>query len=97
MSPIDLRHVARLARLHLSDEEIRFLQTQVSQILTFVEKLNQVKGLDGVGPTTHPFAVSNVFRDDKVQPSLNIEEFLKHSPQSKGRFFQVPKVIEDKG
>ena len=87
---------ATAARLHLSDEEIRFLETQVSQILTFVEKLNQVKGLEGVEPTSHPLAVSNVFRDDKPRPSLNIEDFLKHSPQSKGRFFQVPKIIEGK-
>ena len=68
----------------------------MSQILSFVEKLDQVKGLEGVEPTSHPFAVSNVFRDDVTQPSLNIEDILKHSPQAKGRFFQVPKVIEDK-
>src|SRR5262245_35450961 len=96
MSSIDLRHVARLARLHLSDEEIRFFETQVRQILSFVEKLNEAKGLDGVEPTSHPFEVSNVFREDKPAPPLSIEEFLKHSPQSKGRFFQVPKVIEGK-
>lgn len=96
MSSIDLKHIARLARLHLSDEEIKHLETQVSQILSFVEKLGQVKGLEGVEPTSHPFAVSNVFRDDKPQESLSIEEFLKHSPQAKGRFFQVPKIIEDK-
>ena len=97
MSSIDLRHVARLARLHLSEDEIRFLTTQVPQILAFVEKLNEVKGLENVEPTSHPFSLSNVFREDSPKPSLNIEEFLKHSPQSKGRFFQVPKVIEDKG
>ena len=96
MSSIDLRHVARLARLHLSDEEIRFFETQVAQILSFVEKLNEVKGLESVEPTSHPFQLSNVFRDDKPQASLNVEEFLKHSPQAKGRFFQVPKVIEGK-
>ena len=97
MSSIDLKHIARLARLHLSDEEIKHLVTQVVQILAFVEKLDRVKGLEGVEPTSHPFAVSNVFRDDKPQASLNIEEFLKQSPQAKGRFFQVPKIIEDKG
>ena len=96
MSSIDLKHVARLARLHLSDEELRFLETQVPQILAFVEKLNEVKGLEGVEPTSHPFSVSDVFRDDRPRLSLAIEEFLKHSPQSKGRFFQVPKVIEER-
>lgn len=96
MSSIDLRHVARLARLHLSDEEIRFFESQVPQILAFVEKLGEVKGLEQVEPTSHPFAISNVFRSDEPKLSLNIEEFLKHSPQSKGRFFKVPKVIEDR-
>ncbi len=96
MSPIDLRHVARLARLHLSEEEIQFFQTQVAQILSFVETLNEVKGLENVEPTSHPLALSNVFREDQVGQSLSIEAFLKHSPQSKGRFFQVPKIIEDK-
>jgi aspartyl-tRNA(Asn)/glutamyl-tRNA(Gln) amidotransferase subunit C len=88
--------VARLARLHLSEEELRFFQTQVTQILSFVEKLNEVKGLEAVPPTSHPLLISDVFREDEVKPSLSIEDFLKRSPQSKGRFFQVPKIIEGK-
>ena len=96
MSSIDLRHVARLARLHLTDDEIKHLQTQVSQILGFVEKLSELKGLENVKPTSHPLSLSNVFRQDTPGPSVNIEEFLKHSPRSKGRFFQVPKIIEDR-
>ena len=96
MSSINLKHVARLARLHLTEEEVRFFETQVSQILTFVEKLNEVTGLEGVQPTSHPLALTDVFREDVVGASLSIEEFLKKSPQSKGRFFQVPKIIEDK-
>ena len=96
MSHIDLKPIARLARLHLTDEELRFLETQVSQILSFVEKLNEVKGLEGVEPTSHPLSLSNVFRKDHVGGSIAIEEFLKHSPQAQGRFFQVPKIIEDK-
>ena len=96
MSGIDLKHIARLARLHLTGEEIRFFETQVGAILSFVEKLNEVKGLENVQPTSHPLSLSNVFREDLVGPSIDIEAFLKHAPQSKGRFFQVPKIIEDK-
>ena len=96
MSQIDLKQVARLARLHLNEDELRFLQTQVPQILSFVEKLNEVKGLENVQPTSHPLSLANVFRPDTPGTSLSIEEFLKRSPESKGRFFQVPKVIEDK-
>ena len=97
MTSINIRQVAHLARLHLTDAEASHLEGQVRQILSFVETLNEVKGLENVSPTSHPFSLSNVFRDDVPQTSLAIEEFLKRSPQSKGRFFQVPKVIEDKG
>ena len=96
MSSIELKPVARLARLHLSDAEIEFFGSQVAQILAFVEKLNELKDLENVEPTSHPFALSNVFREDKPSASLSIEEFLKTAPQTKGRFFQVPKVIEGK-
>ncbi len=96
MKSINLKHVARLARLHLSDEELKFFETQVAQILSFVEKLDEVKGVEKVEPTSHPFHFSDVFRGDEPKPSISIEEFLKKSPSSKGRFFQVPKVIEDK-
>ena len=94
MSSINLKHIARLARLHLSDDEIRFFESQVRQILAFVEKLKEVN-VEGVEPTSHPLPLSNVFRDDTVKPPLAIETFLKKSPKAKGRFFEVPKIIED--
>ncbi len=94
MSDIDLKHIARLSRLHLTDEEIRYFQTQVAQILAFVDKLKEVDVKD-VEPTSHPLALQNVFREDTVVPSLAIEEFLKKSPRARGRFFEVPKIIED--
>ena len=95
MSSIDLKHIARLSRLHLTEDELRFFETQVSQILQFVDKLKEVN-VEGVEPTSHPLSLSNVFRADEVKPSIAIEEFLKASPRAKGRFFEVPKIIEDK-
>ena len=95
MSSIDLKHIARLSRLHLTDEELKFFEGQVSQILSFVDKLKEVN-VDGVEPTSHPLSLSNVFREDQPKPSLPIEEFLKTSPRARGRFFEVPKIIEDK-
>ncbi|HTL69774.1 MAG TPA: Asp-tRNA(Asn)/Glu-tRNA(Gln) amidotransferase subunit GatC [Candidatus Eisenbacteria bacterium] len=95
MSSIDLRHIARLSRLHLSDEELNYFEGQVAQILSFVEKLKDVD-VEGVGPTSHPLSLSNVFREDAPKPSLAIEEFLRTAPKAKGRFFEVPKIIEDK-
>ena len=93
MSGIDLKHIARLSRLHLTDEELRFFETQVSQILQFVDKLKEVN-VAGVEPTSHPLSLSNVFRKDEINPSLPVEEFLKTDPRARGRFFEVPKIIE---
>ena len=95
MSQIDIKHVAKLARLHLTEEESKNLSGQLSQILGFVENLKEVN-VEGVEPTSHPLKISNVFRPDEITPSLPIEEFLRHSPKAKGRFFEVPKIIEDK-
>ena len=95
MSDLNLRHIARLARLHFEDKELKVFESQIQNILQFVEKLKEVN-VEGVEPTSHPFPVSNVFREDEVKPSLSIEEFLKHSPKAKGRFFEVPKIVEDR-
>ena len=95
MLNIDLKHIAKLSRLHLTSEELEFFKTQVNQILSFVDNLKEVN-VDGIEPTSHPLSLSNVFREDEVKPSIPIEEFLKHSPRARGRFFEVPKIIEDK-
>lgn len=95
MHPIDIKQVARLARLHLTPEEIKFFEGQVGNILSFIDQLKEVN-VEGVGPTSHPLSLSNVFREDVVVPSLSIEPFLAKSPRARGRFFEVPKIIEDK-
>ena len=95
MNSIDLRHIARLARLHFKDEELKVFESQVANILGFVDQLKEVN-VDGVEPTSHPIALSDVFRKDEIKPSLPIEEFLKNSPATRGRFFEVPKIIEEK-
>jgi len=95
MKEIDIARVARLARLELSVSEIKLFESQVTNILDFIDQLNKVD-VAGVEPTSHPHLLSNVFRQDESRPSLDIEEFLKHSPKARGRFFEVPKIIEDK-
>ena len=95
MSSIDLKHIARLARLHFKDEELKIFESQVADILKFVDQLKEIN-VDGVEPTSHPLSLSNVFRKDEIQPSLSIDNFLKTSPAARGRFFEVPKIIEDK-
>ncbi len=93
MSGIDLRPIAHLARLRFKDEELKVLEAQVNDILKFVNQLAEVL-VEGIEPTSHPLALKNVFREDQPSPSLPIEEFLKASPRTRGRFFEVPKIIE---
>lgn len=95
MSGFLLAPIARLSRLHFSDAELKVYEGQVAGILKFVEELKEVN-VDGVVPTSHPFSLSNVFRADEPKPGVAIEEFLKQAPAAKGRFFEVPKVIEGK-
>jgi aspartyl-tRNA(Asn)/glutamyl-tRNA(Gln) amidotransferase subunit C len=95
MANIDLKHVAKLSRLSLTEEELRYFEGQVARILEFVEALNRVN-VDAVEPTSHPLSLSDVFREDVPQPGVSIETFLKHAPKARGRFFEVPKIIEDK-
>ena len=94
MSGIDLKTISHLARLRFNDEELKFFEAQVNDILNFVDQLREVS-VEGVEPTSHPLALKNIFREDQPIPSFAIEEFLKHSPRTRGRFFEVPKIIEN--
>ena len=90
----DVEHVARLARLALSDAEKVRMREQLSAILGYIDKL---KGLDvdGVEPTSHAVPLVNVMRDDEVEPSLPREEMMANAPDPAGDFFRVPRIIED--
>ncbi len=89
----DVRYTAQLARLHLSEEEIAKFQTQISQILAYVEKLEQVD-VSGVEPTAHANAIFNVFREDAPRDWFTAEDALANAPRSANQLFIVPKVIE---
>ena len=95
MSHINLKHIAHLARLELQEKDLKPFESQVSDILDFVEKLKDID-VEGVEPTSHPLSLQHVFRKDQVLPSMPIEAFLKRAPMSKKTFFEVPKVIEEK-
>ena len=90
---LDVRYVARLARLDLSEEEIAKYQAQLSDVLTFVEALRQVD-VSAVEPTAHASAVFNVFREDAAQPSFTPKEALANAPRQANDLFVVTKVIE---
>ena len=89
----EVEHVAKLARLALRDEEIDILTGQLSNILTYVEKLNELDTRD-VDPTAHVLPIKNVLREDEVKKSLEREKAIGNASDRTDEFFRVPKVIE---
>ena len=85
--------MAKLARLALKDEEAEQLTRQLSDILTYVEKLNELDTKD-VEPTSHVLPVRNVLREDEVSGSIDRGKALVNAPDRTEEFFRVPKVIE---
>jgi aspartyl-tRNA(Asn)/glutamyl-tRNA(Gln) amidotransferase subunit C len=82
-------HVARLARLRLSDEEVSTMAGELSAILGHIEKISELD-LDGVAPTTHVVEVGNALRADEPRPSLPREVVLEQAPDTDGEGFRVP-------
>ncbi len=93
ISLAEVEHVARLARLSIKpDDKPRFAE-QLSRILDYIEKLNQLD-TEAIPPTAHILALGNVFRQDQTQGSLPEGKSLANAPEKEGRFFKVPRVIE---
>ena len=90
----DVEHVARLARLALTDAEIERMREQLNGILAYIEKLNELD-TNAVEPTSHAVPLVNVMRDDEAGPCLPREEALANAPDRAGEFFRVPRIIED--
>jgi aspartyl-tRNA(Asn)/glutamyl-tRNA(Gln) amidotransferase subunit C len=88
-----VEHVAKLARLRLSEEEKQEMSEKLSQILTYMDKLNELN-TDGILPTSHVVEIKNVFREDKVEPSLPEDQALQNAPDRVNGYFRVPRVIE---
>ena len=89
----EVEHVAKLARLALRDDEIDTMTAQLSNILTYVEKLNELD-TKNVDPTSHVLPIKNVLREDEVRKSLERDKALGNAPDRTEEFFRVPKVIE---
>ena len=90
---IDIDHVARLARLELTEDEKARLREQLGVILEAAAKVSEV-ATDDVPPTAYAVPRSNVFRPDEVTPSLTVEEVLSNAPEVEDDRFKVPKVVE---
>lgn len=94
ISRADVAHLADLARISLSDEELDHLATELPAILEHVRVVQEAAG-DDVTPMSHPLQVSNVFRADEVRDSLTPEEALAGAPESEQQRFLVPKILGD--
>ncbi len=93
ISEAEVRKVAKLARLELSDAEVAEFTGQLSAILEYVEKMNELD-TDGVEPLAHCLPISNVWREDDVSESLGTEAALANAPERDGAFFKVPRILE---
>ncbi|ABB27015.1 MAG: Asp-tRNA(Asn)/Glu-tRNA(Gln) amidotransferase subunit GatC [Parasynechococcus sp.] len=94
ISADDVRKVAKLARLNLPDDKIATYTGQLESILGYVSQLEQVD-TTGVPETTRAVEVTNVTRQDGVDPTPVREEILNQAPQREGDFFRVPKILAD--
>ncbi|MCA9814160.1 MAG: Asp-tRNA(Asn)/Glu-tRNA(Gln) amidotransferase subunit GatC [Cyanobacteriota/Melainabacteria group bacterium] len=89
----DVEHVAKLARLSLTEEEKKLYTEQLSRILDYFSELDQVD-TTGVEPMSHPVSATNVLRSDAVVNPPGHEKMLKTAPDKEDAFFRVPKISD---
>jgi aspartyl-tRNA(Asn)/glutamyl-tRNA(Gln) amidotransferase subunit C len=89
-----VRKVAKLARLDLTEAEIAEFTGQLIAILDYMEKMNRLD-TENVRPLAHCLPISNCFREDVVKESLGTEKTLANAPQRDGDFFKVPKILDE--
>jgi aspartyl-tRNA(Asn)/glutamyl-tRNA(Gln) amidotransferase subunit C len=89
----EVRRIARLARLELTDEQVSQFAVQLSRILEYFEQLDEVD-TEGVEPLAHPLPITDVTRDDEPRAGLSGEAALANAPQREGEFFRVPAVLD---
>lgn len=92
-SDFNIRHIAHLARLRLTDEEISTYSSQIEKIISYVEKLGELP-VDGIEPTSHAMPRFDILRPDAARPGLSVEEALANAPERAGDQFLVSKVVD---
>lgn len=92
LSRAQVEHIAKLARLNLTPDEIEKYTRELTVILTYIDQLQAVN-TDGVEPQNQFITAENVFREDKPAPSLDRPEALRNAPDHDEEYFHVPKVI----
>ena len=94
ISESEAGHVANLAKLALSDQELQRLRYELSRILEYFQQLQQLP-TDEVPISSHAIAMENVYRRDEVGPSLAVEDVMANAPDRADEFFRVPRIIEE--
>ena len=89
----DVEYVSDLARIKLSEEETQDMVQQLTRIIQYMEKLNELD-TENVEPTAHILPIQNVMREDKVRPSLPVEEATGIAPVKDKNMFKVPRIVE---
>ena len=89
----EVEHVARLARLALTEGEKERMRAQLDAILSYIDKLRALD-VEGVEPTSHAVPLVNVMRDDESAPCLPRDEAVVNAPDPSGEFFRVPRILE---
>ena len=92
----DVRHVAKLSRLNLTDEQVAHYTEQLADVLGYMDKLAELD-LDGVEPLAHPTELTNALREDVATNPISTDAALMNAPASDPPFFKVPKVLGDGG
>ncbi len=92
----EVRELALLARLALSEQEVTRMTGDLAAILTYVDALRELD-TTGVEPMTHAVPFDCPLRDDQVAPSLPVDEALANAPRREGSFFQVPRIVPGPG
>jgi aspartyl-tRNA(Asn)/glutamyl-tRNA(Gln) amidotransferase subunit C len=89
----EVKHVANLARLAITEKEVEELTNDLDAIISFAEELNELD-TENVEPTSHVLDMKNVFREDVSKPGLPVEEVLKNAPDHENGQIKVPAIIE---
>ncbi|NUO82074.1 Asp-tRNA(Asn)/Glu-tRNA(Gln) amidotransferase subunit GatC [candidate division KSB1 bacterium] len=88
----EVQHLAKLAKLSFSEVELAKIAKELDEIVGYVEQLKELN-VEDIAPTSHVLDLANVFREDKVESALPVEEVLRNAPATNHGYFSVPKVI----
>ena len=93
ISDDEVKKIAKLAHLSVGDADVPVMAKELSSIIDYINHLNSVD-VTNIEPMSHVHGVTNVYREDKVEPHLPVEDLMKMAPDHNGRFIRVPIIIE---